>query len=259
MLLQSKKDKLTLMVFNNRQSLAENAAMMVSDKIKYLLSLKQNINIIFAAAPSQNEFLDELVLDKSIDWSRINGFHMDEYLGIPHDAPQLFGNFLRERLFDRVTFKSANFIHAKPHNVEQECERYTALLNNFPPDIVCMGLGENAHIAFNDPPVANFNDIVKVKMVELDLACRQQQVNDGCFNSLNEVPIHALTLTIPSLMSASFIYCIVPGKSKATAVWHTLNNSIINEHYPSTILRNHDNAILFVDSDSYSKSQTIDL
>jgi glucosamine-6-phosphate deaminase len=258
MLLKSKKDKLTLMVFNNRQSLAEAAAMMVGEKIKYLLSLKRYINIIFAAAPSQNEFLNALVLDRSIDWSRINAFHMDEYLGLPEDASQLFGNFLRSRLFDRVPFKSVNFINAKLQDVEQECDRYTELLNDFPPDIVCMGIGENAHIAFNDPGVANFSDPVSVKMVELDMACMQQQVNDGCFNSLNEVPTHALTLTIPSLMRASFIYCIVPGETKAAAVWHTLNDSI-NEQYPSTILRNHDNAILFVDSDSYNKSQTINL
>lgn len=246
------------MVFNDRQSLAQAAAMMVSEKIKYLLSIKRYINIIFAAAPSQNEFLNALVLDKSMEWPSINAFHMDEYLGIPQDASQLFGNFLRSRLFDRVPFKSVNLINANPEDIDQECDRYTQLLNAFPPDIICMGIGENAHIAFNDPGVANFNDPVCVKMVELDTACRQQQVNDGCFNSLNEVPKNALTLTIPLLMRAPFIYCIVPGKTKAAAVRHTLNDSI-NERYPSTILRNHDNAILFVDGDSYSKSQTINL
>ncbi|RYF99995.1 MAG: glucosamine-6-phosphate deaminase, partial [Chitinophagaceae bacterium] len=206
------------------------------------------LNIIFAAAPSQNEFLENLIL-KPIKWDRINAFHMDEYLGLPSDAPQGFGNFLSKALFDKVNFRSVNFLNGNPLTPEQECERYTQLIAHNHPDIVCMGIGENTHIAFNDPHVANFEDPEKVKMVNLDEPCRQQQVNDGCFASINEVPAYALTLTIPALMAADHIFCMVPGAQKAKAIQHTLN-APISATFPSTILRQHPSAILYVDEQS---------
>jgi len=203
--LQLKKDKLGILVFDDRQSLGEAAAAMVSDKIKDLLSRKNDVNIIFAAAPSQNEFLQALVSDATIAWQKINAFHMDEYLGLPEDSPQLFGSYLRSRFFGLVPFKSVNYIKAGATDIQKECERYTELLTAHPPDIVCMGVGENTHIAFNDPHKADFNDPKSIKMVSLDLVCRQQQVNDGCFATLKEVPAYALTLTIPILLNAPFI------------------------------------------------------
>jgi glucosamine-6-phosphate deaminase len=251
MLSQFKKDKLNVMVFENRQLLGNTAAVMVSDRIKSLLEEKQYINIIFAAAPSQNEFLEALINDSTINWERINAFHMDEYLGLPEAAPQLFGSFLKSKLFVHVPFRSVNYINANSPGIQKECDRYTELLTNNPPDIVCMGIGENTHIAFNDPHKADFNDPKSIKMVALDLICRQQQVNDSCFNTLKDVPGYALTLTIPALMKAPFIFCMVPGQTKASAIWHTLTEPV-TENYPSTILRNHDDAILFVDVDSYS-------
>ena len=248
--LQIKKDKLDILVFDDRQSLGEAAAVMVSDKIRDLLSQKKDVNIIFAAAPSQNEFLQALVSDTTIDWQKINAFHMDEYLGLPDGSPELFGSYLKSRIFAQVHFRSVNFINASATDIQKECERYTELLTANPPDIVCMGIGENTHIAFNDPHKADFNDREIIKKVSLDLMCRQQQVNDACFNTLEEVPRHALTLTIPALMKAPFIYCMVPGKTKAPAVWHTLTEPV-TEDYPSTILRTHDSAALFLDGDSY--------
>src|SRR5690606_5367103 len=212
--------------------------------IQELLATQELVNIIFAAAPSQNEFLEALVQQEGIEWNRVNAFHMDEYIGLPMDAPQRFGRFLDDRLFKKVSFRSVNYLNGNAANIEEECQRYTALLKQYPTDIVCMGIGENCHIAFNDPHVANFDDSAWVKVVDLDLACRQQQVNDGCFTGLNLVPTHALTLTIPALVAAPAIFCMVPGPNKAAAVKHTLSDAI-SARYPSTILRRHLNAILY--------------
>ena len=250
MVLQFKKDKLKVLVYDDRQLLGEAAAMMVSIQIKDLLQTKPFVNIIFAAAPSQNEFLQALGTDHSIPWEQINAFHMDEYLGLDDTAPQLFSLFLKAMLFDRLQLRSVNYINGNAVDVQKECSRYAALLNNNPPDITCMGIGENTHLAFNDPHKANFNDPELVKLVELDMASRLQQVNDGCFNTLQDVPLLALTLTIPALLKAEYIYCMVPGKTKQAAIKHTLSEPV-TEAYPSTILRTHGAATLFVDRDSY--------
>lgn len=242
------ESKLNIKIFETRKEMGAAAAIAVSDKIKELLSQKREVNMIFAAAPSQNEFL-EFLIQKDIEWNRINAFHMDEYIGLPADAPQAFGNFLKERIFSRAPFKTVHYINGNNDNIDEECKRYAILLEKNPTDIVCMGIGENGHIAFNDPPVADFSDPKVVKSVELDLACRQQQVNDGCFATLDEVPKKALTLTIPALMKAGFVSCVVPGKLKATAVYNTVFKEKSTQ-YPSTVLRSHAAAILFLDAQS---------
>jgi glucosamine-6-phosphate deaminase len=251
MLQNIKGEKLEVIVSENRAELGNTAAKLASEKIRQMLAIKPFINIIFAAAPSQNEFLAALVADTTIEWRKINAFHMDEYLGLPADAPELFSSFLKGKIFDRVPFASVNCIDGSKVDFEAECVRYGALLKSHPVDIVFMGIGENTHIAFNDPHVANFNDPELVKTVQLDLACRQQQVNDGCFDTLNDVPQYALTLTVPALMSAPYLFCMVPGINKAAAVKLTLEQPV-SEHYPSTILKTHDGAVLFVDRDSFS-------
>jgi glucosamine-6-phosphate deaminase len=251
-MLKKMNNTLEVFVLESRAALGKIAADMVSSKIKQLLLTKPAINIIFAAAPSQNEFLSALINDDTIEWQKINAFHMDEYLGLPNDASQLFSSFLKERIFYRVPFMSVNCINGNPENAAEECARYAMLLEKYPADMVCMGIGENTHIAFNDPHVANFNDPELVKTVTLDLACRQQQVNDGCFATLQDVPQHAITLTVPALMRASHLFCMVPGINKAQAVNYTLNEPV-SERYPSTILKTHPGAVLFVDENSYSK------
>ncbi len=246
-----KVEKLKVEIYKSRQLMGLAAAKRFSEQLGLLLSKQDKVNIIFAAAPSQNEFLQLLKENKNFPWERVNVFHMDEYIGLAQDAPQGFGNFLKEKLFDHHPFSSVNYLNGNAEDARNECERYSRLLAQHPADIVCMGIGENGHIAFNDPPVADFNDLKMVKVVELDLECRQQQVNDGCFTSLNDVPVNALTLTIPAMMKAKFIYCMVPGERKAKAVYNTLNQEKI-ENYPSTILRTHANAILFLDNESSS-------
>lgn len=242
-------DKLTVKIYPSRNEMGMAAAHEIKRHICMLLNQKEEINIIFAAAPSQNEVLNALVSDTDIAWSRINAYHMDEYIGLDRDAPQGFGNFLKRLIFDRVPFKSVNCIDAAAPDPETECERYAALLAKNPPDICVMGIGENGHIAFNDPPVADFDDKKIVKPVKLDEICRNQQVNDGCFQSIEEVPTHALTLTIPTLISALYVFCIVPAHTKAAAVKETLTGSI-DEHCPATILRTKENAVLYLDPDS---------
>jgi glucosamine-6-phosphate deaminase len=213
------------------------------------LKEKNEINMIFAAAPSQNDVLKALVEDKSIEWNRVNAYHMDEYIGLDKDAPQAFGNFLKDHIFSLVPFKSINYIDATATDPELEAERYGKLLKENPTDIVIMGIGENGHIAFNDPPVADFKDKRVVKPVKLDEVCRQQQVNDGCFSSIDKVPTHAITLTVPTLVKAPYLFCIVPAKTKANAVYQTINGEI-GEHCPATVLRLQDNAKLYLDNES---------
>jgi glucosamine-6-phosphate deaminase len=239
---------LRVRVYENRSAMGADAAKDVAEKINDLLTKQEFVTIIFAAAPSQNEFLFFLSKQK-ISWSRINCFQMDEYVGLKKNSHQLFGNFLKERLFDKVPFRAVSYLDGNASDIDAECERYSNLLNQYPPDITCMGIGVNAHIAFNDPHVANFNDPLKVKTVDLDLVCRQQQVDDGCFDYISEVPISALTLTIPALLQSNYIYCIVPGVNKAPAVYHTLSSEM-NEKYPSTALRMHANTFIYLDIDS---------
>jgi glucosamine-6-phosphate deaminase len=245
------KGKLEVKIFPTRKEMGKEAAVNVSDTIRRLLNEKEEINMIFAAAPSQSDFMKELIADKRIRWEKINAFHMDEYIGLEKDAPQGFGNFLKERIFLRVPFKSVHYINGQAENPSAECERYAGLLSRYPVDIVCLGIGENGHIAFNDPPVANFMDTKPVKVVELDRVCRQQQVNENLFSSIDKVPTHAVTVTIPALMRAKYMFCMVPAWNKAKAVYHTLNDEI-SEKCPATILRTKNDAILYLDEESAS-------
>ena len=244
-----KVDKLIVEIYENRVLMGEAAARDIKAKIAELLAEKEEINMIFAAAPSQNDVLKALAEDKEIEWNRVNAYHMDEYIGLDKSAPQCFGNFLKEHIFGLAPFKSVNYIDVTATNPDAEADRYGKILNENLTDIVIMGIGENGHIAFNDPPVADFNDAKTVKPVKLDEKCRQQQVNDGCFESIEKVPTHAITLTVPTLVRAPYLFCIVPATTKANAVYETLNGSI-DEHCPASVLRTHNNAKLYLDNES---------
>ena len=246
-----KKDLLKVNIYETRREMGEAAAKDIKSCILALLNTKEHINMIFAAAPSQNEVLFALATDKEIPWNRVNAFHMDEYIGLSADAPQGFGNFLKSHIFGLADFKSVSYIDITADDAEVECARYGELLAKYPTDIVVMGIGENGHIAFNDPPVADFNDKKAVKPVELDEVCRNQQVNDGCFEKIEDVPKTAITLTVPTLFAGDYLFCIVPASSKARAVRATLCNEI-NEKCPATVLRRHKNAVLYLDGDSSS-------
>ena len=241
------KDKLRVKIYDSRQAMGEGAATDAVAYLKALLAEQQCVNIIFAAAPSQNEFLAAMAAS-DVDWSRVNAFHMDEYIGLEKDAPQGFGNFLRNAIFDKVPLRSVHYINGTIAP-DVACREYASLLEQNPVDVVFMGIGENGHIAFNDPHVANFADSQRVKIVDLDEKCRQQQVNDGCFATLDEVPTHAITLTIPMLCQAKRLFCVVPAATKAWAVNQTINGEI-TEQCPASIMRRHDNATLYIDNHS---------
>ena len=242
-------DKLKVQIFESRKTMGKAAGQAVAKKMREMLKEKEELVMVFAAAPSQNEFLEELSQSPGVDWKRMTAFHLDEYVGLPNTAPQNFGQYLRKQLFDKVRPGKVHYLNGMAEDPEVECDRYAALLKDHPLDIACIGIGENGHLAFNDPPVADFDDPKPVKVVELDLTSRQQQVNDGCFQILEQVPKKAMTLTLPTIFSSRFIYCIVPGSQKAEAVKKTLEGPI-TPACPASILRKHGGATLFVDQDS---------
>ena len=243
------KDQLHVKIFGSRAEMGLGAASDAVEYLKNLMAEQEFVNIIFAAAPSQNEFLAAMA-ESDVDWSRVNAFHMDEYIGLPSDASQGFGNFLRRAIFDKVPFNSVNYINGQ--NVPEETlKQYKKLLEENPVDVVFMGIGENGHIAFNDPHVADFNDPEVIKVVDLDEKCRMQQVNDGCFTCLDEVPTHAFTLTVPTLMAAKRRFCVVPAATKAHAVYNTING-VVSEVCPASVLRTSEGTTLYLDNDSSS-------
>lgn len=243
-------DEITLSVFPDRSDMGVASAHEAADYVLDLLKRKETIRCIFAAAPSQSDFLDRFFSDERIDFSRIEAFHMDEYIGLPSDDPRSFSSFLKE-YFNSVKLKAVHYINGMSVNPSEECERYGKELISEKIDIVFMGIGENGHIAFNDPAVADFNDSKIMKPVELDLTCRNQQVRDGCFKTLDEVPNMALTLTIPTLMSADKHFCFVPTKAKAQALAETILGEI-SERCPATALRNKPGVMIYVDEPCFS-------
>lgn len=234
-----KKDKLTVEIFETRREMGAKAAEDIAKTLKELLSKKDTVNIVFAAAPSQNEVLENLC-KKELEWNRCNAFHMDEYEGLDKYHPQSFGCFLNEHIFSKLPFKTVNYI--SDYGIE-----YEKLLKENHIDVVVLGIGENGHIAFNDPGVADFNDPKLIKRAKLDDVCRQQQVNDGCFPTFDDVPQYALTLTIPQMVSADYMFCVVPAETKRQAVYRTVNEEI-NDGCPATILRKHNATVLYCDS-----------
>ena len=249
MMEQWKQDQLDIKKYTTRQEMGAGAAADAEKVIAQIIQEKGHINMIFAAAPSQNEMLQNLLNSELIDWSKANAMHMDEYVGLPEGSAQSFGAYLNDHIFRHKQFKSVHYIHGAAPDAAAECARYTRILQQYPVDVVCLGIGENGHIAFNDPWVAEFQDQEAVKVVQLDEMCRNQQVNDGCFPSIDDVPTHAITLTIPSLMAAKHMFCVVPAATKADAVKNTVHGPI-TEDCPASILRTHGSAVLYCDADS---------
>ena len=245
-----KTEKLTTYVYDTRAEMGKAAGKEAAKAINSVIAEKGSANVIFAAAPSQNETLAALLLEE-VDFTKINAFHMDEYAGLSLEDEQSFARYLNDHIFGKAWFASVNFIPAKG-DPDEACAKYTKLLEEFKPDVVCMGIGENGHIAFNDPPVADFNDKKLIKKVELDDVCRMQQVHDGCFPTFDDVPRYALTLTVPALLSAKYLICTVPASTKANAVKAMLEGEY-GEVCPATALRKHDGAKMFLDKDSAQK------
>ena len=241
-------ERLHVHSFATRRAMGEQAAHDIALAIRARLAGVTGMRMIFAAAPSQADMLEALIAEPDIDWRRITAFHMDEYIGLAAGAPQRFAVWLRERLFDRVPFAAVYPIEPAPEP-HAAAAHYAALLDAAPIDIVCLGIGVNGHIAFNDPPVADFADPHDVRIVELDEICRQQQVDDDCFPNLAAVPEQALTLTIPRLLRAEKLFCVVPGAHKRAAVAGALHGPIATD-CPASVLRRHPDCSLYLDAES---------
>ncbi len=239
---------LRVQIHGDRRALGAAAAARVASAFRAVCDRAGEARAIFACAPSQDEFLDALVRE-NVPWHQVTIFHMDEYVALPAAHPASFRQYLRDHLLARIPEPKAVHLIRAESSPDAECARYSALLAAAPIDLVCMGIGENGHLAFNDPPVADFSDPHLVKMVVLDPACRTQQVHDGCFSGIAAVPTHALTLTIPALTSAAGISCAVPGPRKARAVFDALHGPISTD-CPASILRTHPGAILHIDAAS---------
>lgn len=250
-MIEQKYDNLCVKIFSNRVNMGKQAAVDAAKQIMKCLAEKETINCMFAAAPSQTEFLAALAAHSEIPWERINAFHMDEYVGFEIYDSRSFSGFLNEAIFNKVSFRTVNLINGM-NDPETECGHYEKLLEENPVDIVFMGVGENGHIAFNDPSVADFNDKKAVKTVELEESCRIQQVNDGCFETLDQVPQKAVTVTIPGLMKSRFVFCMVPNERKSQAVRQMIYGEI-SETCPASILRKKPGAKLYLDADSSSE------
>lgn len=246
-----KVDNLQVSIFEKTTDMGDAAANFVADKLNAAIQSNGKANLILATGASQFPFLEALK-NKEIDWKKITVFHLDEYKGISDSHPASFRKYLKERILDDVAPKEIFYLNGDAEDVDQEVNRYAEELKKHPIDIACIGIGENGHIAFNDPPVADFNDPKLVKIVELDTACRNQQLGEGWFPTFDDVPKEALTLTITAIINCKAISCVVPDARKAEAVYNSLYSEISTE-CPGTILRNHPETRLFLDEGSASK------
>ena len=247
-ILETTSGCLHIRAYTTREEMGEKAAADAAGRLNAIIGERGMANAVFAAAPSQNEFLAAL-LRQDVDWTKVRAFHMDEYIGLKEDAPQGFGNFLKAAIFGIADFKEVHYLNGQAADPLAECERYAGLLTEYPPDIVFLGVGENGHLAFNDPGVADFSDPMKVKVVTLDDVCRNQQVNDGCFGSLEAVPKQALTLTMSALTDIRDAIAVVPGETKRDAVTKMVRGPITTG-CPASILKRHENAAMYLDSES---------
>lgn len=250
MMTTRKVEKLSVHIFDTREEMGKVAAEDAARRINAIIAKNGVANVVFAAAPSQNDLIENL-LKADIDWSKVRAFHQDEYVGISAEEPAGFGNFLDRAIFKKVHFKELHYLLCCADEAEEKCEAYAQLLCKYPIDLIFLGIGENGHLAFNDPAVADFNDPKMVKIVELDDVCRQQQVNDGCFATLDDVPKQAMTMTMSLIMNIPEAICVVPTIRKANAVYRALCGEVTTA-CPSSILRNHPNAALYLDKDSAS-------
>jgi glucosamine-6-phosphate deaminase len=242
----------------DRATMGTAAAQLVQAELARVVARKGVARIVMACAPSQNDYYAALVpLARATPeiWSLVEVFHMDDYVGLTADHPQSFRHYLRTHFLDHVTVAAFHPLQGEAADVAAEAQRYATALSAEPIDVISLGIGENGHLAFNDPPVADFNDPLRVKVVELDPICRQQQVNDGCFPTVDAVPTHAFTMTLPVFATAGLLACIVPTARKALAVRATLLDPI-SPACPATLLRRHPRAHLFLDEGAASNLPT---
>lgn len=226
------------------QIAAEDGAKLIRDAI----ARRGSANVIFATGASQFEMLTGLIVAPGIDWPKVTGFHLDEYIGLPASHPASFRRYLKERLVSRVPMREFHYIQGDAADTADECRRLNLLIKNETIDVAFVGIGENGHLAFNDPP-ADFNVFKPYIVVELDDACRRQQVNEKWFETLDDVPEEAITMSVTQILKAEAIVCSVPGQRKAVAVRNTVEGPQTPD-VPASILQRHPNCHLYIDRDS---------
>ncbi|MEX2501307.1 MAG: glucosamine-6-phosphate deaminase [Trueperaceae bacterium] len=249
---EQRVERLPVRVYADEATLGAAAAADMAELLRDAIAQRGEANLILATGNSQLAFLKALRESDDVDWRRVRIFHMDEYVGIDPEHKASFPRFLREHFLDHVDGATFHPISGDPARTAAICAEYEALLREHPADAVALGWGENGHLAFNDPPFAEFADPVWAKAVRLDDVSRQQQVGEGHFASLDEVPTHAITLTIPALLAAKRVLCIVPESRKADAV-HACLTEPVSEDRPGSVLRRVDHATLYLDPDSAAR------
>ena len=235
---------------NDPAQAGSEAGKRAASLIRQAIESKGNATIILATGSSQFETLNQLTGEEGIDWSKVTMFHLDEYIGLPVSHKASFRKYLQERFIEKVpALKNVNLIDGEA-DPEQECQRLESLISQSPVDAALVGIGENGHLAFNDPP-ADFETERAYLVVQLDEQCRQQQVNEGWFGAINEVPTMAISMSVKQIMLSRHIVCTIPGIRKAKAVKNTLERRVSN-CYPASVLQNHPNCYLFLDNQSAS-------
>jgi len=245
------KDKLRVEIFGNKEDMGKDSASFVAGKLNQAIKERGFANLVLGTGASQYPLLDVL-LKKEVDWSKITLFRLDEYIGLSDQHPASFRKFLKERITEKIHPKEVCYLKGDADDIGAEIKRYEKLLKDNPVDVACIGIGENGHIAFNDPAVADFNDPEYLKVVEMDEACRIQQVGEGWFPTIKHVPEKAVTLTITAIMDSKTLCCTVPDERKSEAVYNALSGGI-STHCPASIMRKHDDAVLFLDSFAATK------
>jgi len=243
-----KSGQLTVGVYKTRDSMGFAAAQDAAEKLIEFLAKKQQVNVIFPCAMSQLDFFKYLFTKPGIEWERVNAFIMDEYMGLSPDSPQALINFANENIFGKVRFNNTFAFNAANADFEGECERFSALLQKNPLDIAFLGIGENGHLAYNEPHVADFFDPKLAKIVYIDEKSQAQAVHDGVFASINDVPKAAITVTIPAMLRAEYLSVVVPTIYKQSAVKGTVLGEI-STRCPASILRVKP-SFMYVDSDA---------
>ena len=243
--------ELAVRVFDDVATLASDAAADGAQAIRDAIAARGAANVMLATGNSQLAFLAELVKCSDVEWSAVTAFHMDEYVGLPPTHSASFQLYMRERVAAQLPFKAFHYLQGDTGDAQAEADRYAALLRSHPLDLCCCGIGENGHLAFNDPPVADFDDPVAVKIVALDPASRRQQVAEGHFATIDVVPTHAISVTIPALVGARRVLAIVPEQRKAVAVRDALEGPI-STTCPASYLRRQPHATLYLDGESAS-------
>ena len=235
-------------IYNTPYELGVAAAKHAAQLLHKVIEANGTANIILATGTSQFETLNQLI-NENVDWPKVTMFHLDEYIGLPITHPASFRKYLKERFISKVDLKQVFLINGEA-NAEQECKRLSDIIKQHPVDVALVGIGENGHLAFNDPP-ADFETEEPYIIVELDHVCRRQQMNEGWFNSIDEVPRRAISMSVKQIMKSKNIICSVPDKRKAVAVKNCLKNPVSNL-YPASILQTHNNCIVYLDKDAAS-------